>query len=162
MRRLCDSKRGLRYGTLLSTQQPPGTLINSDCGGCPTKESSNVRKRSIRYVWSLLLFNRISPYSFTCAFCTALSGCPELVRCGEVDGAGYARVSIAQSWLSMQILGTESAFSKVTKACLNGRCVLHFTSSERKLHFRGTQFRKRRKKKHQINTLAISDRFLIT
>lgn len=98
----------------------------------------------------------------TCAFCIALSGCPELVTCGEVDGAGHARVSIAQSWLSMQILETESAFSKVTKACLNGRCVLHFTSSERKLHFRGTQFRKRRKKKHQINTLAISDRFLIT
>lgn len=32
------------------TQQPPGALMDSDCGVCPAKEPSGVRKRSIGHV----------------------------------------------------------------------------------------------------------------
>lgn len=37
------------------TQQPPGALMESDCGVRSAKEPSGVRKRSIGHVWSLLL-----------------------------------------------------------------------------------------------------------
>jgi hypothetical protein len=38
------------FGAEIPTQQPPGKLMNSDCGVYPTKESSNVPKRSIGHV----------------------------------------------------------------------------------------------------------------
>lgn len=101
MRRLCDGKRGgvlvLRYGTLLlSSHLALRSILTAEA---VRRQSHLMCVNAVFATFGHCFFPTESLRLLydTCAFCIALSGCPELVTCGEVDGAGHARVSIAQS-----------------------------------------------------------------